>query len=119
MFLETEKRPQGEPFRESSQETITKLSQAIRVGAMLRHQCTGDIFKGGGSCALGAAYEAIFGHPGRDVTLPDDQASHLERLWGVIPSPKGLSPVMDIGMNRNDSGWTRERIADWLESQGY
>lgn len=43
-----------------------KLSEAIRLGAMLRPQGFGHVLKDGRSCALGAAYEAI----GLDASKP-------------------------------------------------
>lgn len=99
---------------------IKKLSQAIRLGATFRPQCTNGAFeykdgKTVGSCALGAAYEAVFGihyklEPHRDITF----APLFERFPEV---PNHLVPEI---ARRNDwMGHTREQIADWLEAQGY
>lgn len=76
-----------------------KLSEAIRLGALLHPQCfdtmvlhndSGSVV---GTCALGAAAEAGFKLHTVDILL----RSKITRL--------------------NDrAGWTRERIADWVES---
>lgn len=107
--------------KQPAQMGYLRLSEAIRIGSKLRHQCTGEMFKHGGSCAIGAAYEAVFGHPGESANMfgASEQSALMERLWKVIPIPSDLNPIEDIGMDRNDNGWSRERIADWLESQGY
>jgi hypothetical protein len=96
-----------------------RLSDAIRIGAKLRPQCTYEPFdKVGRSCALGAAYEATFGRTG-DVmevygTLPYRYPALLRQL------PSSTKDIMSEIFERNDQ-WhnTREQIADWLEAQGY
>lgn len=93
-----------------------KLSDAIRIGAKLRPQCECELFADGGSCALGAAYEGITG-----------QTCESHEYSRVINAFPALRRVSGGGMNnlgfsissRNDSGETREQIADWLESQGH
>lgn len=96
-----------------------KLSGAIRLGALIRPQCTGQMFRRGASCALGAAYEALFGYP-----EDSDQAGDITRLDCIterVPVPDFLhgNLIRQIGTEKNDNGWSRERIADWLEAQGY
>jgi hypothetical protein len=59
MFVEHKSPGEASPNREKLPEEITKLSEAIRIGATKRPQCTGDYFDNGGSCALGAAWEAM------------------------------------------------------------
>lgn len=50
---------------------LTKLSAAIRLGSTFRPQCRGRFFQDGGSCVLGAAYEAITGlNEGRLIYSP-------------------------------------------------
>lgn len=93
---------------------ITKLSDAIRIGSALRPQCTGAMFKGGGSCALGAAYEALFGYPGDE---PESDVGRLYRIKERVLVP--FDAFSGIGTYRNDNGWTREAVADWLEALGF
>lgn len=97
---------------------VLKLSDAIRVGARLRPQCSGWAFISGKSCALGAAYEGRTGH----ACSPEA----WEELSRVVPEgyrydASGLTwgPVGYEIVKRNDSGQTREQIADWLQSKGY
>lgn len=97
---------------------ISKLSQAIRLGATFRPQCRGDLFRDGKSCAIAAAYEAVTGnsqygpetegeHPG---SVLQERFGMTVRIWQEI-------------VNRNNGRFgfplsTREEIADWLESEG-
>lgn len=89
-----------------------KLSEAIRLGSMLRPQAFGGLFVANGSCALGAAEEAAGGrwmllwldHPSMFAPCPDCQRQI-----------KGLGMDMPTIAHLNDShSWTRERIADWV-----
>lgn len=88
-----------------------KLSAAIRVGAKLRPQGFGIAFGDGKSCALGAAYEAHFGEQytgGKFFPF-----TLMGQTFGIDGS------IIDAIWNKNDKHrWTREHIADWLESQG-
>lgn len=107
---------QSEVLKFEQQQQITKLSQAIRIGARLRYQIRGFLsLKSGGSCAIGAAHEAIFGYvlpwPSVRTERYADQYARVEGLFG-----KRL--VGDV-MSMNDSGMTREAIADNLEALGY
>jgi hypothetical protein len=100
-----------------------KLSEAIRAGAVKCPQTTGTYYRDGATCALGAAYEGAFGQMPATGYL-----SVYERLVALFPALRtpydgdGDSESWDLRdaiMHRNDSlGWTREQIADWLESQG-
>lgn len=100
-----------------------KLSEAIRLGAMLRPQWFGEFnFRtdGNTSCALQAALESI----GRGKCLPrmHDEA---EEVWPWIKEQVVQCPVCTedivrdvsciIGVHLNDRHrWTRDRIADWV-----
>ena len=108
------------------------FSEAIREGAKLRPQA-GQLFKrlpSGevGSCAIGAGYEAITG----DVDLRRSTSiySAIVKLYPYIdtdevfechvrgceePALFGLSEMI-LHLN-DDHLWTREQIADWLESE--
>jgi hypothetical protein len=102
---------ESEVLRFEQQKQITKLSQAIREGAKLRPQCTKYFFGGGGSCAFGAAYEAITGYK-----LPEYSTNGVEVLKRVPNYGGDLSCEI---VRWNDSGMTREAIADKLEALGY
>jgi hypothetical protein len=107
-----------------------KLSEALRLGAMLRpQQAYGALFNdsNGGTCALGAIADA--------VGLLDTENN---KYYGPIPEPiRSLwRPVANVvcasacpqcgerafGSDRvivhlnNEHKWSRERIADWIES---
>ena len=105
-----------------------KLSEAIRLGAMLKPQANGG-YAGEGSCALLAAADAL-----GIATVFDVRAGRylvdyvvLERrypfLLDIVDSPvhtflRARAPIMrDVIWHLNDScGWTREQIADWVET---
>lgn len=101
-----------------------ELSEAIRVGAKLRpRQAFYEWFdKSGGSCVLGAAMEAV-----GVARFPDTYAYH-----GKCPDSwkwttrEGQCPACEEERDQiqsllrhlnNDHRWTRERIADWVESE--
>lgn len=94
--------------QEQKRGTLT-LSEAIRIGAKIRPQGRGGCNAARGtSCALSAAHEAITGQPNTFV-----------EYWSTV---KPLAPehVLEAVYRKNDfDGWTRERIADWLEARGY
>lgn len=93
---------------------ITKLSQAIRLGATFHPQCHRSFFLRNGfgevfnSCALGAAWLAL----GYDPDRAADAFTELRERFNI--------PVMLLGeiTVKNDTGLTRESIADWLEKKG-
>ena len=111
----TEKAPgeiHEQPYREWLPEEITKLSEAIRIGSKKRPQCTGDYFVEGRSCAIGAAWEAM-GLLGK--RKPSFSSTGTVSAMGfTVPDD-----IVIEAFNMNDSGKTREQVADWLESQGY
>ena len=104
-----------------------RLSLAIRLGAMMRPQEFNMVFKRNDdgqycSCAIGAAAEAI-------GTLPNDNNQGLqeavaafplllEYVMSPTPTPNGpyKETVWCIIAELNNSHWTRERIADWVET---
>src|SRR5260221_4385671 len=43
-------------FEKPEQKTKLRLSDAIRIGARLRPQCVGRLYRYGGSCVIGAAF---------------------------------------------------------------
>lgn len=82
-----------------------KPSEAMRLGAKLRPQCRGAYYGINGSCALGALFEA-YGLRNR--------AGEIN--WETVGLSFGLSQT--IAHLNDDERWTREQIADWLESKG-
>ena len=101
-----------EPLKFWQQKKITKLSEAIRRGAKLRPQCRGAFFANGGSCAFGAAYEAITG------TTLKSGSSDGSPLLGIVPGY--ISVVRGMVLDMNDHKlMSREAIADKLEAMGY
>lgn len=92
-----------------------RLSEAIRLGAMLKPQGFG--FGSGhptasATCALGSAYEA---------SNCGDGWWNLEKCFPIVnllptkcPSCGDAMPSMVPHLN-DDHRWSRERIADWVE----
>ena len=98
-----------------------KLSEAIRLGSLLKPQAYGP-FEDEGSCALAASMEAI----GLARTLfgglpykPLREAFPILKEEIYLPSMSGLvvaGDVMGAIFVLNDTAhWTREKIADWVE----
>ncbi len=102
-----------------------ELAQAILAGSRRRpQQAFGEYFIGRqSSCALGAAYEALF-------KLPDEaggvRPQRLDRFFDCLEGsvrqcPEGCKKRIPLGAmicHLNDTHhWTRERIADWIVSE--
>lgn len=120
-----------------------KLSQAMREGAAKRPQCR-DVFfnKIRGvlcSCALGAAFEggglingaaltrrAVELHMGLIAQFEGFETYDVNNS-GMLPFPcpsfscnERPAQLPEIAVHLNDEhNWSREQIADWLESIGY
>jgi hypothetical protein len=97
-----------------------RLSEAIRLGAMLRPQAKFHFFADGGSCALGAAFEACGA-----LVFPRSSFMGVEgiRIFPILtalvehPITKSIGSLwLAIVWLNNYDGWTRERIADWVET---
>lgn len=90
-----------------------RLSEAIRLGAMMKPQAFGDLWKGGGSCALGAAYDAL-GWRDRVCCIDGPLMDFYGRVISC-PACGTRSGVTGIMTHLNDNHhWTREAIADWV-----
>lgn len=97
-----------------------RLSEAIRLGAMLHPQEFGAYKSDTGTCALGAAIEAAIG---RVRISPSPYFLLLERwpwingeLLVVCPAMCQIDMLvgsMIIHLN-DDHRWPREQIADWV-----
>lgn len=88
------------------------LSEAIRLGAMLRPQSFAGVFldSEGKSCAIGAACEA--------AGVPLQGALGISNYSGAeeaFPLLKQLE--LEIVIHNDADRWTRERIADWVEER--
>jgi hypothetical protein len=95
------------------------LSEAIRIGAMLKPQGTGGFGDDGTSCALRAAMDATtigYSKYGIDYS---EQLEHWPVLARQVDPPVEMEErsVIHIIWVLNDSRrWTREAIADWVET---
>jgi hypothetical protein len=103
-----------------------RLSEAIRLGAMMKPPARGVMGGAGGTCAIGAAADAIGHLHDREFRNAWDAFSQVWPILGVQtfgPSDtwtgrrKVKFHVRSIILSLNDDdGWTREQIADWVES---
>ncbi len=98
-------------------ETKLRLSEAMRLGAMLSPQGFGTFRnRKGATCALGAVAEAIGGIEHLRLVYPI-----LDRRAEYPVADKafyGGSSLFDTIVQLNDVHcWTRERIADWIEAE--
>lgn len=105
-----------------------KLSEAMREGAKLRPKAIGYLFDKGEdgqicSCAIGAAMECARGFSNELWGAGMDDAKEIfPQLKEFISGPvDGINrSIATTIINLNDSrDWSREEIADWLESIGY
>lgn len=104
-----------------------KLSDAIRLGAMLRPQAFGELVKEiapgvFGTCAFGAAEEAIchdfeIGVADATCEIASVYAVYrpLLKRWSLCPVCTHGEEIAEIVHHLNDwHRWTRERIAEWV-----
>ena len=100
-----------------------RLSDAIRLGAMLKPQAFGDFTDGVGTCAFGAANEAL-GRPA-DHEIVDEWAALCraesccpccgQRPGSLVLDDYELPNTAALIVHLNDDHvWTREAIADWV-----
>lgn len=98
-----------------------KLSEAIRLGAMLNPQTqVGSLSHKGATCAIGGAMKAA-GLSLKAFCPYDVAAARWPILNNYTQSPIsgfGIDRLMYVIWTLNDSeGWTREQIAEWVASQ--
>ena len=103
-----------------------RLSEAIRLGAMLKpRQAFGAwLDEDGGTCAIGAALDA-FGALNADGTADEQKWAEAVKcvrpttfIPNACPACFRTSDRVDDTMRHlnNHHRWTREQIADWVES---
>lgn len=110
MFLETEKRPQGEPAKVGA----LKPSEAIRRG----HPLTDEYRVSHYYCALGAMWR---GYGKTDDELHPIVKKSEGNLAELMGEAMGLPPGMakQIEAKHLFERMPRIKIADWLEERGY
>lgn len=92
-----------------------KLSDAIRLGSMMKPQGYRALSSESGTCALGAALDAISqpdSAPCYHWPIVDDFVVGCPACLGITQTWLGFI----IAHLNDDHRWTRERIADWIET---
>lgn len=122
------------------EERFMKLSEAIRLGSMMKPQAFGHLFddEHNSSCAMGAAIDAI-GRPLRPIRynevsgnlrgpahqIPNTMVVDIPDEWFLMmnfschpcPACDMIGHIDSIIVHLNDTHlWTREKIADWVEN---
>lgn len=88
-----------------------KLSDAIRLGAMMKPQCYGSYHKGKGSCAIGAALDAV----GAEECDEEVLWPWLEKLEDCPVCNQADGETIIPHLN-DKHRWTREQIADFVQT---
>ena len=92
---------------------MIKLSEAIALGAMKKPKAIGKLFNGIGTCAIGAALDAI--NEPFDICFLPKRWDPILRLGVAHPITGCEVKVRSIIVELNDEyDWTRERIAAWV-----
>lgn len=100
-----------------------KLSEAIRLGAMVTPQCTRRFYHDGATCAFGSALHAV-GALNRENPMDSEQNQFIYQRW-PLTEQRAACPVCGMVAKMfivgafclNDTHhWTREQIADWVET---
>lgn len=98
---------------------MLKLSEAISLGSMMSPQAFGVAYSMIGSCALGAAFDAIglhreYADPEFDIT-PIDPWTWTDDVVVACPCCDKQDDVSAIIAHLNDNHcWTRQEIAGWI-----
>lgn len=103
-----------------------KLSDAIRLGSMMRPKALCSFVNEHGTCALGAGLEAVGQLDAfREEDDADDAFAVAMTVWPWLGATDQECPVCGMTMwhqaqvitHINDTHeWTRERIADFVQS---
>lgn len=105
------------------------LSELIRIGCKASPvQCYGELYRKDdmATCAIGAAHLAKTGELNPQSRIGESQSCYALMACGADPDAPVFHPgtserrnLSVVILSLNDGyGWTRERIADWLESIG-
>jgi hypothetical protein len=100
-----------------------RLSEAIRLGSMLKPQGFGGTDTPDASCAVRAACDAIGGDAEMPYTTVAARFGVAAKLPAACPECdrkdffEGFGTGLWVVYHLNDRHrWTRERIADWVET---
>lgn len=107
------------------------FSEAIREGAKLRPQGFDRLFKDGRTCAVGAGLDAMgvdldqIGGMAEYANIRDELTPEYSYLFEqtsarcpIAECCSGFCHLQDAILHFNDEHkWTREAIADWLETE--
>lgn len=99
-----------------------RLSEAMRLGAMWRPQGFGQLWQervdgSFASCALGAAFEALGCAPGTSVVRLRGATWRWLAMAAGCPACHRAATREWVIEHLNDwHNWTREAIADWVET---
>lgn len=103
-----------------------ELAEFIRNGALRRpDQAFGEYYSGrNASCALGAAYEAMYrlprdpgkAHPTRDLDWFFECLDRVKACPHEGCRKKLFLAALLVHLN-DDHRWSREQIADWLSAE--
>lgn len=93
-----------------------RLSEAIRLGAMLKPQAFDSWGSDHDSCAIGAAHDAI----GIKRTAARSTTPWFDLYNTTVLCPAGCNRRQRVLINavthlNDEHRWTREQIADWVE----
>jgi hypothetical protein len=92
-----------------------RLSEAIRLGAMIRPQAFRTLLTDDGACALGAALLAVGARPEEAVPLALNRWPWASTVSADCPRCGRSRAVFRVIAHLNDRHrWTREQIAKWV-----
>ena len=99
-----------------SKEVTMQFSEAIMLGSFDKPQCFGFFHNAlGGSCALGAAHDAV-GAP--DGLGRDEERWPVLRIGDSCPVCGVWDQLVHLVPHLNDTHrWSREKIADWVATK--
>lgn len=103
--------------------TTIRPSEAIRLGCLTTRQNFGNLGGHGTACAMGAMWLGIGAWDGVwrgsvDVVLSEPYVASLTGLNCPLGCDSADYYLITPAHLNDDHDWTRERIADWLDSIG-
>ena len=107
-----------------STEMTMQFSEAIMLGSFDKPQCFGFFHNAlGGSCALGAAHDAVgapdgLGTPIGLIIRRDKERWPVLRIGDSCPVCGVWAQLVHLVPHLNDTHrWSREKIADWVATK--